>query len=320
MKHFFFIFLLSHSLTFGSLDELWDKTRIIYTQINESLRQHSLIETDIKNCHKEWLNFRTQIQDYVMGPTQKDFLNENLFHITMLRMGITNIQKYETSFLNNSVSKRTLNLLHRFKESDILTIPKECTEFSCTANSLGQMFYVARVFETLEDPETVQTIVEFGGGFGNLAHVFCSILPKTTYVIFDVPEMLALQHIYLKGSMPDRTINVIINPDQAIEPGSINLIPSAFCQNINLSTDLFISTFALSETSEFMQECIIRKRFYDAQMCYITGQIYQKTDALWAHHNIIQNSVLQSFKNYICQGFHAPAEKDRTYEIIATKA
>ena len=320
MKHYIFLFLLSSTLLAETLEELWSQSRTVYTQINESLARYNLIADDYAGCYSDWLIFRQQVKNYLMGPAQRDFLNDSVFYTTMLRMGMTNIQKFELNFLKTFVSKRTLDLLRKFKESDFLTIKRECEEFSCTSNSLGQLFYVARVFDSVAQPKKLQTMVEFGGGFGNLAHILCSILPSTTYVIFDIPEMLAIQHLYLKGSMPNHTINVITDPYQKIESGSINLIPSVFCSNMTFSADLFISAFALSETSKAMQKAVVNKNYFNAKICYITGQLYEETNKQWVDHNIIQKSVQELFRNYQSKGFHAPQDRNCTYEIIATRS
>jgi putative sugar O-methyltransferase len=318
MKPYLLIFILSCSLLRGSLEELWHQARIVYTQINTSLAQQNLIAADIEGCYSDWLELRKKIGDYIIGPVQKDFLNTLVFHQTMLRIGMGEIQKFELEYLKTNVSQKTLHLLKKFRESSIHAIKRECEDFACTANSLGQLFYAARIFDTVENPTDLKTITEFGGGFGNLAHIFCSLLPETTYIIFDVPEMLALQYLYLKGSIPDRSINVILNQTQEIEHNAINLIPSVFCRNMNFSTDLFISTFAISETSKIMQATIINKKFYNAQLCYITGQLYNETNKQWVHHEGIQSAVKFLFTNYNCQPFHAPPKVKSTYELIAS--
>lgn len=311
--------MLTSSL-YGTFDELWQETQSVYNKLTSSLEQIDRKKIDATGCYYQWLEFRRSIKSHILGAPKRNFLDNDEIQVAMVRSGMGGIQHFEIQYLNNSISQNTRRLIQKFKETDFHLMPKACSEFDCTTNSLGQLYYVARILETIKTPEKLQTIVEFGGGFGNLAHIFCTVLPSTTYIIFDVPEMLSLQYLYLKGSMPDCRINVIFDPIMKIEKNCINLIPSAYCDAINISTDLFVSTFALSETSELMQNSVLQKNYYNASTCYITGQLYEETMQKYVHHELIQNSVRSLYENVSCGRFHAPVESECTYELIATRA
>ena len=60
--------------------------------------------------------------------------------------------------------------------------------------------------------------------------------------------------------------------DKIIE-GQINILPVCFIEDFDLKADLFISTWALTESSEYSQEYVFNKKMFGAR------------DILLAFHN-----------------------------------
>ncbi|KKK58388.1 hypothetical protein LCGC14_3044940, partial [marine sediment metagenome] len=115
-----------------------------------------------------------------------------------------------------------------------------------------------------------QHIVEWGGGYGNMARIIRRMNPSVTYTIIDLPELLALQYIYLT-SLEGKDRVHIINPgdDISVSPGVINLIPSQYLleskENI-LSCDGFISTWGLTESPQKAQMYVHKHAYFGASM------------------------------------------------------
>jgi hypothetical protein len=57
------------------------------------------------------------------------------------------------------------------------------------------------VLETLRNKRSV--VCEIGGGWGGMAYQVKSVLPESTYVIIDLPEMFLLSATYLKAMFPE---------------------------------------------------------------------------------------------------------------------
>ena len=60
-------------------------------------------------------------------------------------------QEYEIVSLHYCVPAHVQKLLTNFHDTDFGGIPLSCREFNCSINSLGQLFFLARVLERSEE-------------------------------------------------------------------------------------------------------------------------------------------------------------------------
>ena len=93
-------------------------------------------------------------------------------------------------------------------------------------------------------------VVEIGGGYGDLAHKIKSLYKKTKYIIIDLPEVLLLQHYYLKKVNPNlKIINLIdnINIDVDNDNFDILLLPFGEFEKYNFKFDMVINMRSLGE-------------------------------------------------------------------------
>jgi putative sugar O-methyltransferase len=118
-----------------------------------------------------------------------------------------------------------------------------------SGNRIHDLFHLKYIFNFREKINKINTIFEFGGGYGNLCHLINKILKPKTYIIYDLPEVCLLQYYYLRmlgyevnisqKSVKKKFINLIYNKD---------LIQINFLKKKELSKSLFISNWALSES------------------------------------------------------------------------
>src|SRR3989344_6231133 len=112
----------------------------------------------------------------------------------------------------------------------------------------------------------VKTIVEWGGGYGTLAKIIKKIKnDKFTYVIIDLPIVCVLQWLYLSTIFKSENINLITNPSGSILTGKINLLPVCLADTFEVKADLFISTWALSESSKYSQDFVLKREWFSAK-------------------------------------------------------
>lgn len=110
------------------------------------------------------------------------------------------------------------------------------------------------------------SVIEWGGGYGNLAKIFWRASNRQpTYTIIDTPLLTCLQWLYLATTLGENRVHLIEEPDQPVEEGKINLIPVAFLPHQKLQAELFISTWALSESSVYSQDWVIQKNWFSAK-------------------------------------------------------
>ncbi|MFI5348586.1 MAG: hypothetical protein ACHQ2Z_03510 [Elusimicrobiota bacterium] len=101
------------------------------------------------------------------------------------------------------------------------------------------------------DLKSVRSVVEWGGGFGNMAKIMRRLGPDLrTHVVIDLPRVSCLQWLYLATIFGKDDVRFLKSPEEPVSPGKINLLPVSSLAGRRLEADLFLSTFALSESSE----------------------------------------------------------------------
>ncbi len=120
-------------------------------------------------------------------------------------------------------------------------------------NSIHHLYHIIRFLrKTKLKLKGIKTIIEWGGGYGNLAKIFGRLAEENkTYIIIDLPLMCCIQWIYLTTILGENKVNLIQNSDEKIAVGKINLLPVCFIDKYELKGDLFVSTWALTESSKY---------------------------------------------------------------------
>lgn len=122
------------------------------------------------------------------------------------------------------------------------------------------------------------SIVEWGGGYGNMARIIRKMKPDITYVILDLPELLALQYIYLSSLEREENVNLINHIGQLdIHKGKINLIPAhlILSSETNFTFDSFLSTWAITESPKQAQQYVNANNFFGANNILLASKIDQ---------------------------------------------
>ena len=124
-----------------------------------------------------------------------------------------------------------------------------------SGNKIFQTYHLKKYKDFLKfGLNNFHIIIEFGGGYGNMAYTFKKINKKCKYVIFDTPEVNLLQFYYLKRN----NINVSFDykkKSNVILISSITQLKK-IVNNSKNKKKLFIANWSLSETPK-----IFRKKF-----------------------------------------------------------
>jgi putative sugar O-methyltransferase len=232
-------------------------------------------DTELYNklVHWDWQNKRKTLQQLILGQPNENFLSHPTIQGTMVRKEYGNAQQYEESFLMQNTNEYIHLLINRYQETYFGGQKCECKHYNWTVNSLGQMYYLikALTFDDINNKPESSRIIEYGGGFGNLARIAKLIFPNVTYIIIDLPEICAIQSLYLRKTV-DSKILVHTKIPSTWESGAIHIVPIHLLPKITLNNiDLFISGFALTESTPYSQKQVIKKNFFNALRCYIVG-------------------------------------------------
>ena len=133
-----------------------------------------------------------------------------------------------------------------------------------TNNSIHHLYHLSRYIKTTEkEAEDFNSVIEWGGGFGNFAKLLIKANPKIQrYDIIDIPEFSCLQNIYLSAIFGEENVNLVTEDNISLSDNKINLIPNSFLGEIEFGNyDSFVSTWALSESDEEAQQFCINKGF-----------------------------------------------------------
>ena len=140
-------------------------------------------------------------------------------------------------------------------------------KYVTSENSIHQLFHVASYIKnTNKDILRNKVIVEWGGGYGCLARMARKINPTCTYVIMDLPELSALQFVYLTSIFGAGAVNFVESKAE-FEEGKINLVSSDYFMSLDkwFTADAFISNWALTESGRDYQEFILKNKCFSAK-------------------------------------------------------
>jgi len=171
----------------------------------------------------------------------------------------------ELSFLERRLPRARLKSL--LKEDWVGQPPLRSATYMTSHNSIHHLYHILRFVElTGCDVGEIEAVVEWGGGYGNLAKLFKRLSsPSCTYVIVDTPLFSVLQWLYLTTVLGRDRVNLIGQPGETIQPGRINLVPLCYIDEQSLDAELFISTWALSESSRYCQDYVETRNWFGAR-------------------------------------------------------
>jgi hypothetical protein len=137
-----------------------------------------------------------------------------------------------------------------------------------SVNSVHQLYHLASYQKkTGVRPRDLGSVLEWGGGYGSLARIFRK-LPggRLTYTVVDLPLFSCLQWLYLGSIFGRDAVRLLERPDDRVVEGVINLVPAGLARPELVSPDLFVSTWALSESALTAQERVTREwRWFGAE-------------------------------------------------------
>jgi putative sugar O-methyltransferase len=266
---------------------------------------------DMSNCQKfimpMWEGLAEDIRKYFMGNFKMSFLKNEVIRRTMfLDYGGSALQKMEIKYLEKTFSKPKLKYL--LKESKIGHPTITYFKYWTSHNSIHQLYHLNNFSqETGSDYTNISQIVEWGGGYGCLAKILMKINPNLTYIIIDLPIFSIIQAVYTSTIFGSDKINIITDENKNIVKNKINIIPINMLIGSNikiLNTDIFISTWALSESTNFSQEYVESVDFFGAKHLLIAHQqkspevkYAESIDSHLKNYQIIYHEKIPNLKN-----------------------
>lgn len=136
-----------------------------------------------------------------------------------------------------------------------------------SSNTIHQLYHLLRYEqETGHRLHDMATVVEWGGGFGSMIRLLVRRHgADPTCVVFDTPVFSALQWLYLSAVFGED--RVVLHPRGPVTPvtGRINLVPIGLVADTTVTADLFISNWALNESTSAAQSDVIGREWFGAR-------------------------------------------------------
>ncbi len=113
---------------------------------------------------------------------------------------------------------------------------------------------------------SLPTVLEWGGGYGSLARLFRRMTVfAPTYVIVDTPLFSTLQWLYLSSLFGIGATNLMSQRSPKPRRGRFNLLPVGLVDTVELTPDIFISTWGLNESSDDAQYTVLERQWFGAK-------------------------------------------------------
>ena len=135
-----------------------------------------------------------------------------------------------------------------------------------SSNTVHQLHHLLRYEQaTGRRLSDARTVVEWGGGFGSLMRLLVRMhTGRPTCVIVDLPVFTALQWLYLCAVLGEE--RVVLHHDAPVQPalGRVNLVPVGLVGDLDVDADLFVSNWALNESTPAAQDEVVRRGWFGA--------------------------------------------------------
>ncbi|MDQ3632187.1 MAG: hypothetical protein M3417_13135 [Actinomycetota bacterium] len=134
-----------------------------------------------------------------------------------------------------------------------------------SSNTVHHLHHLLR-YEQVRPLAAADTVVEWGAGYGNLARLIDRLHPRRpTCVLIDTPVFSALQWLHLSLVLGEDRVVLHTEPGAPVEPGRMNILPLGHVRDLDVTADLFVSTWALNESTPAAQEHVLESGFFGAE-------------------------------------------------------
>ncbi|HEX2121173.1 MAG TPA: hypothetical protein VHL59_05965 [Thermoanaerobaculia bacterium] len=235
----------------------------------------------------DWTGWAASVRRAFRQRVPNDFLGVPVLRHTMVysrRRGIENT-KYRIRLVREAFGEEVTRRLLREDPigQPIITTLRYLTSANGAHHAMHLAEYRKATGESFWDSGS---FVEWGGGYGNMARLVRRMNGRATFTIIDLPELSALQYVYL-GALEGETQVHIVDPARPeIRPGKINLVSVHDVGALPLRADAFVSTWALTESPRDAQNDVAQSDFFGARRVLLASArnennaLYDAVDSL----------------------------------------
>ena len=231
------------------------KTNEIFNEIQRFLFLKKKIKK--KYIFNSFINFRIKLKEIISNKYRlKNFLREDEIHKVMFGL---NRLTFLFELIKIRMDKNWKNIWSKIINEQKIGSPIPYFLYpKSSGNRIHDTFNFKMLIDLNGKKKNFSNVIEFGGGYGSLCNLIKKIYKLDNYLIYDLPEVNALQYYYLKRL----NYNVYINQIKSKKKNAIYLFSNVvklnkFIENSKLNNYMFISNWGFSEVP-----ISLRKKFY----------------------------------------------------------
>ncbi|MBI5626994.1 MAG: hypothetical protein HY935_07355 [Nitrosomonadales bacterium] len=223
-------------------------------EAREYYAQHKQIKIAHELIHESWSQNIADLESYFVSQMNEDFISNKVINGTMV---FTNREAYKLEIKNISAAfdKRKIEEIISKDLNPAFLAGK--SRRSTLINSAHHLHHLMR-FEQVTGRKIgdIRSAVEFGGGYGNMARIVENIGSCKTYSIVDLLLFSCIQYVFLSTVAGEDQVALA---DVKTRKNAKFILHPLFRANsqANLHGELFLSTWALSESTRASYEWVI---------------------------------------------------------------
>lgn len=221
-----------------------------------------------------WSKFQREMEDQFRR-SPEDFLRKQIFLGTVSSPSFPLLNSENSTYLKTVNRRYPKNELKKLLLDDFIGKPYiSSLRYKSTFVRLQHLYHIT-IFESLTGINNLSmngTIVELGGGYGDMANLVYKNNPNSpTYIIIDLPIMCKIQYLYLHSIFPEY-VHLVTSNKEKINESKINIVPLHLISTITNEADVFWATYSLTETNTNVVDLLMQKDFFHAKRYFIAYQ------------------------------------------------
>jgi hypothetical protein len=219
--------------------------------------------TDERYVRSDWAQRNAELERDLIPVPAADFLRHPAIRYQMFVD--EHVVPYELPFVRSQLPDDVLLREDSAGTPPTVALPPNGTQTS--SNTVHQLHHLLRYEqETGRRLSNAGTIVEWGGGFGSLMRLILRMHGGCpTCVIVDTPLFSAVQWLYLSAVVGEERVVLHDSRPVRLAGGRVNLVPIGLVADMAVTADLFISNWALNESTQAAQEDVVSRGWFGAR-------------------------------------------------------
>lgn len=222
-------------------------------------QKHNKISPEL--IHESWLQNITALESYFLDQMNENFISNEVINGTMVftnrevhKLELKNVSDAFDRYVIEEVVSKGLNSAFLAGKSRRSTL----------INSTHHLHHLMRFEQrTGKKVASIGSVVEFGGGYGNMGRIVHNISLCKTYSIVDLLLFSCIQYVFLSTIAGNDKVSFSVgntnkNANFLLHPLFSTDTPT------NLQGELFLSTWALSESTRAAYDWVTAHNWFGA--------------------------------------------------------